>query len=239
MRFPSLFRPVLAILAVVAAACPNARAAEHITLRNGSESDCARHVNRWVVASASTCFLSATRVQMPPARAWASSDSDYIEISAESVLRVDPISDLPVPPAVAAAPLATPVANRIPLTSSGIRSMLDRAGALHDIDADLLASVIHAEQWQCACRPFRAGAQGLMQLMPSTASDLGVSDSCAGAEHRRVTLDVLLRRYHNDMRLAVAAYNAGLGSGRSLPRHPALRRDLRLRGPRHQRVQSP
>jgi soluble lytic murein transglycosylase-like protein len=58
----------------------------------------------------------------------------------------------------------------------------------------------------------RAGAQGLMQLMPSTAADLGVNDSFAPGENVRggsAYLDWLLSRYHDNLALALAAYNAG------------------------------
>jgi soluble lytic murein transglycosylase-like protein len=58
----------------------------------------------------------------------------------------------------------------------------------------------------------RAGAQGLMQLMPQTANELGVEDSFAPEQNVRggtAYLDVLLTRYHDNLALALAAYNAG------------------------------
>ena len=93
-----------------------------------------------------------------------------------------------------------------------MRQMLDRAGADHNIDADLLASIIHAESNGNARAVSRAGARGLMQLMPSTASSLNVHNSFAPEENisgGTTYLDQLLTRYHDDIRLAVAAYNAG------------------------------
>ncbi len=61
----------------------------------------------------------------------------------------------------------------------------------------------------------RAGAQGLMQLMPDTATTYGVFNAfdpqenvSAGCRYMRD----LLKRYHNDMALALAAYNAGPGA---------------------------
>ena len=90
--------------------------------------------------------------------------------------------------------------------------MLDRAGARHNIDADLLASILHAESAGNPRAVSRAGAQGLMQLMPATATTLGVHNSFAPEENisgGAAYLDQLLTRYHDDIRLAVAAYNAG------------------------------
>jgi soluble lytic murein transglycosylase-like protein len=51
-----------------------------------------------------------------------------------------------------------------------------------------------------------------MQLMPSTATDLGVDDSFKPQENVRggsAYLDALLTRYHDNLALALAAYNAG------------------------------
>jgi soluble lytic murein transglycosylase-like protein len=95
--------------------------------------------------------------------------------------------------------------------------MLVRAGALHNIDADLLASVVQAESNGNTRAVSRAGARGLMQLMPATASELNVHNSFAPEENiggGTAYLDQLLARYdpNNDvygLELAVAAYNAG------------------------------
>ena len=98
-----------------------------------------------------------------------------------------------------------------------MNQMLVRAGALHNIDADLLASIVQAESAGNALAVSRAGARGLMQLMPATASDLGVHNSFAPEQNiggGTAYLDQLLTRYdpNNDtegLKLAVAAYNAG------------------------------
>ena len=58
----------------------------------------------------------------------------------------------------------------------------------------------------------RAGAQGLMQLMPGTAAELGVTDSFRADQNINggtAYLDALLVRYHDHLALALAAYNAG------------------------------
>ena len=90
--------------------------------------------------------------------------------------------------------------------------MLARAGALHNIDTDLLASVVQAESNGNALAVSRAGARGLMQLMPATASTLNVHNSFAPEENiggGAAYLDQLLTRYSDNIALALAAYNAG------------------------------
>ncbi len=90
--------------------------------------------------------------------------------------------------------------------------MLARAGKDHDIDVDLLASVVKAESGGNARAVSSAGAAGLMQLMPRTATELGVNDSFAPEQNVRggsTYLDELLSRYHDNLALALAAYNAG------------------------------
>ena len=90
--------------------------------------------------------------------------------------------------------------------------MLAKAGAAHDIDVELLASVVKAESNFRVDAVSRVGARGLMQLMPGTAHDLGVQD--AGRADQNIAggtayLDSLLKMYKDDVRLALAAYNAG------------------------------
>jgi soluble lytic murein transglycosylase-like protein len=76
----------------------------------------------------------------------------------------------------------------------------------------LLASVVKAESDGNARAVSHAGAQGLMQLMPKTASGLGVQDSLQPDQNVRggsIYLDALLTHYHDNLALALAAYNAG------------------------------
>jgi soluble lytic murein transglycosylase-like protein len=201
----SLLRSVLATIAVVAMTCSPAFAAERITLRNGSEFDCVRqeaagdHVRLYLFPAARAGALNHTTAD----------EANYIEVNASSVLRVEIVADPPAPSsdALDGSPTFT-----TQLTPAEMRQMLVRAGALHNIDADLLASVVKAESNGNTLAVSRAGAKGLMQLMPSTASDLGVRNSFAPDQNiggGTAYLDQLLIRYHDDMSLAVAAYNAG------------------------------
>jgi soluble lytic murein transglycosylase-like protein len=90
--------------------------------------------------------------------------------------------------------------------------MLVKAGGEHNLDVDLLASLVKAESGGNANAVSSAGAQGLMQLMPGTANQLGVKDSFEPSQNVRggtTYLDALLTRYHDNLSLALAAYNAG------------------------------
>jgi hypothetical protein len=89
------------------------------------------------------------------------------------------------------------------------------ASAEFGLDEAFLRAIIHAESAYNPRALSIAGAQGLMQLMPSTASDMGVRDAFdvdqnirGGARY----LALLLKNFNGDERLAAAAYNAGPGA---------------------------
>jgi len=93
-----------------------------------------------------------------------------------------------------------------------ISDAVNAASDKHQIDPDLINSVIRAESGFNPHAVSRKGAQGLMQLMPDTATKLGVKDAFdptsnvnAGTQYLRD----LLVLYHGDMVKALAAYNAG------------------------------
>jgi soluble lytic murein transglycosylase-like protein len=93
-----------------------------------------------------------------------------------------------------------------------MHTMLAHAGTEHNIDEDLLASLVRAESGGHVRAVSRTGARGLMQLMPKTADELGVKDSFQPEENiagGSAYLDSLLTRYHDNVALALAAYNAG------------------------------
>lgn len=89
---------------------------------------------------------------------------------------------------------------------------MDTASATFHLDPDLVTSVIHAESGFNPHAVSPKGARGLMQLMPSTANQLGVSnvfDPQANVTGGSRYLRELLERYNFDLLKALAAYNAG------------------------------
>ena len=83
------------------------------------------------------------------------------------------------------------------------------------VDDAWLRAVAHAESSFDPLAESPKGAQGLMQLMPATAAEYGVSDPFAAAQSIRagaMHLGMLMKRYEGDLTLVAAAYNAGIGA---------------------------
>jgi hypothetical protein len=98
------------------------------------------------------------------------------------------------------------------LKPQDMADLVNLAGGRHHIDPDFINSVIHAESGFNSRALSPKGAQGLMQLMPNTASALGVTnafDPGANVEGGTRYLRELLERYNYDVVKALAAYNAG------------------------------
>ncbi len=97
----------------------------------------------------------------------------------------------------------------------GVRSvdpLIARAARTHGVDPGLVKAIVHVESLFDHRAISGAGAQGLMQLMPETSRDLGVDDPFnpwqnidGGTRYLRY----LMGRFEGDLRLTLAAYNAG------------------------------
>jgi len=201
---------VAATLPALLCLAASARAAERIALTNGFDLVCNHH----------TVVEGRVRAYMKTA------DTDYVELSPEAIAGVETVPDPPVevkpevsaanpilsqPTAVIGAQVGSKAVDAH-LSASDLHQLLSKAGSEHNVDEDLLASVVKMESGGYVRATSHAGARGLMQLMPGTAQQLGVTDSFAPEQNVRggtVYLDGLLTRYHDNIALALAAYNAG------------------------------
>jgi soluble lytic murein transglycosylase-like protein len=119
----------------------------------------------------------------------------------------------PATPAFAAALAAVPP-DCDPLPDKDVNALVDTAAKKEGVKAELIRAVMEQESAYKPCALSAKGAQGLMQLMPSTADEFHVADPfdpaqnvSAGAKLLRMLLD----KYGGDTRLALGAYNAGVG----------------------------
>jgi soluble lytic murein transglycosylase-like protein len=162
----------------------------------------------------------------------------YLDIASDQItsFEEDEAPLIPEPQAVAppAAPLATqtlvkpstkPLSTTQPVATASkmaapataaqnidLDQVVREASSRNRLDPDFVSSVIMAESQFKTHAVSKKGAQGLMQLMPATAAQLGVTDPFdprANVEAGTAHLSALLDRYNNDPIKALAAYNAG------------------------------
>lgn len=102
-----------------------------------------------------------------------------------------------------------------PVNISIYNSIIGEAAREHSLDPELIKAVIHVESGFNPRAVSRKGARGLMQLMPSTARELGVANPFLPASNIRggaSYLARLLRKFEGNVEYALAAYNAGEGA---------------------------
>ncbi|MGD0600994.1 MAG: lytic transglycosylase domain-containing protein [Terriglobales bacterium] len=217
-RAPRIAAQAAALLFAVAVAllARPATAAELAILRNGFT---IRHDHRLMMGTTTRLYLAAD-------------DSNFTDVPTEEITGYEKDLSLPVPvpvppPANARASIAAPSAPaKSEFAKSGfaksgpaksapappLNEVVNIASAAYHLDPDLVNSVIHAESGFNAHAVSPKGARGLMQLMPGTASQLGVNDSFdpqANVTGGSRYLRELLERYDFDLVKALAAYNAG------------------------------
>ena len=159
-----------------------AAASDLAILRNGFS---IRHERREVQGTVTRLYITAD-------------NKGYVDVPTEQIDHFEP--DL--------TPAPTPFSSPAP----SLDQVINQASDKHQLDADLIHSVIRAESGFNPRAVSPKGAQGLMQLMPETASKLGVPnafDARANVEGGTKYLRWLLERYHFDLAKALAAYNAG------------------------------
>ncbi len=177
-----------------------ASAAELAILRNGFS---IRHEHRLVMGTITRLYLAAD-------------DSSFTDVPTNEITGYEKDLSLPLPaPADAHASIAAPPAKSESAKSGpapALNQIVNSASAVYHLDPDLVNSVIHAESGFNVRAVSPKGARGLMQLMPGTANQLGVSDAFdpqTNVEGGSRYLRELLERYNFDLVKALAAYNAG------------------------------
>jgi soluble lytic murein transglycosylase-like protein len=142
-----------------------------------------RHERREVIGSVTRLYLGADR-------------DGYVDVPTVAIDRFEEDASAP------AAGHGTQPMNEV----------INAVSSRHHLDPDLINSVIHAESGFNPRAVSPKGAQGLMQLMPQTASRLGVVNSFDPGDNLEGGtryLRELLERYNFDLIKALAAYNAG------------------------------
>jgi soluble lytic murein transglycosylase-like protein len=194
-----------------------ATAAELAILRNGFS---IRHEHRLVMGTNTRLYLAAD-------------DSSFTDVPTEQITGYEKDLSLPLPlPADAHASVAAPLGSTTTesakswsaksgaakfgsakfVPAPALDQVVNSASAAYHLDPDLVNSVIHAESGFNSRAVSPKGARGLMQLMPGTATQLGVSnafDPQANVTGGSRYLRELLERYNFDLVKALAAYNAG------------------------------
>ena len=173
-------------IALLTAAC---LAADSAILRNGFS---IRHERREIIGAVTRLYIDGDQ-------------SSFVDIPTAEIDHFESLPD-------AAIPLADPPPVSTTPHPFDLTQAVKDASGTYRLDPDLVTSVIRAESGFNVRALSPKGAQGLMQLMPQTASQLGVKnafDPQANVEAGTRYLRELLERYNFDLIKALAAYNAG------------------------------
>jgi soluble lytic murein transglycosylase-like protein len=186
---------IITIAAIIALPC---FAAEVAILKNGFT---IQHERRQVIGDSTRLCVSADC-------------ANYVDVPTANIDHYEAAPDAPsskVSPApVSSAPILS--SGFSPHPQANLTDVVNQASGRYRLDPDLVNSVIKAESDFKVHAVSPKGAQGLMQLMPGTASQLGVRnafDAQANVEGGTKYLRELLERYNFDLVKALAAYNAG------------------------------
>jgi soluble lytic murein transglycosylase-like protein len=140
-------------------------------------------------------------------------DVPTVEIEHFEAAPPEPVEDAaPSPKTGALRPTSGVKPSAIPPRPVDLSQVVNEASGRYRLDPDLVNSVIKAESDFKVRAVSPKGAQGLMQLMPGTAAQLGVPnafDPQANVDGGTRYLRELLERYNFDLVKALAAYNAG------------------------------
>lgn len=110
---------------------------------------------------------------------------------------------------------ATSSGNTSSSSSTSLDAYFEEAAEKYNVDVKLLKAIAHAESNFNPNATSSSGAMGVMQLMPSTAKSLGITDAYNAYDNIMGGAKVIaehLANYNGDVSLALAAYNAGSGN---------------------------
>ena len=203
MRTLISFRLHFAFLVTFATAALPCFAADVAVLRNGFS---IQHERREVVGEVTRLYVSAD-------------GSSFVDVPTAEIEHFEAAPELPasgsrLPASPQVLVRVSPFARNTPNSPAmfSLSEVVNSASGRYRLDPDLVNSVIKAESGFNARAISPKGAQGLMQLMPGTATALGVPnafDPQANVEGGAKYLRELLERYNFDLVKALAAYNAG------------------------------
>jgi hypothetical protein len=198
---------VVTLFVMTALPCP---AADSAVLRNGFS---IRHEHRKVIGTITRLYVDgddSSFVDVPTA------EIDHFEAAPDKTVPVKAVPARSLPVEAAKDERALQLQLQAPAENVGhpldLNEVVRAASGTYRLDPDLVNSVIRAESGFNVRAVSPKGAQGLMQLMPQTASQLGVQnafDPQANVEGGTRYLRELLERYDFDLIKALAAYNAG------------------------------
>ncbi|MFZ5573210.1 MAG: lytic transglycosylase domain-containing protein [Thermodesulfobacteriota bacterium] len=164
---------------------------------------------KWLAAR-----LEVIRSQMNEAILQAFAEEEGDLSTAEPAFAI-PMADVGRRPAVETGNGYHPATCRSPVKNESLDAVIDKASATYGVDRDLIVAVIRAESGFDTEATSPKKAMGLMQLMPETARELGVTNAydpeqnvMAGTRYLKGLLD----RYGGDVKMALAAYNWGMGN---------------------------
>jgi soluble lytic murein transglycosylase-like protein len=154
-------------------------------------------------------LLSATVPAVAQAQIYASRDSaGNLVLSDKPINPTGIIKTYPVPNATGVRATRGIVSER----AAQYDELIEENATAHGVSPHLVRAVIQQESGFNARATSHKGAMGLMQLMPATAAELGVSDPYNPSENIRggvAYLKGLLVKFQQNVELALAAYNAG------------------------------
>ena len=153
-----------------------------------------------------------TPIVPEPASAATSSTPTASPAAIKDTSAAKPVTNMPSATPLVLQPVAMSKMTPPPRLVFDLDEVVREASNKNRLDPDFVSSVIKAESNFKTHAVSKKGALGLMQLMPSTAAQLGVSDpfdARANVEAGAAHLSALLNLYHDDPIKALAAYNAG------------------------------